>query len=110
MPTDGDVPVRQSLEAGPTEAPAVDADLFTIGSGSVRTGPLEPDNPESLVVLDAPPTQRDDRGVWAARGGRALIVVSRDRTRVSDLTQLADRLRAAGVAPIGIVLTGGHRG
>jgi capsular polysaccharide biosynthesis protein len=86
-----------------------EADLLHIGSGSVRLGPLETDNPEQLVILDGPPAEDDDRGVWAARSGRAVLVACCDRTRTAALTRLADRVRAAGVAPLGVILTGaGH--
>jgi capsular polysaccharide biosynthesis protein len=86
-----------------------EADLLHIGSGSVRLGPLETDNPEQLIILDGPPAEADDRGVWAARSGRAVLVGSRDRTRTAALSRLADRVRAAGVRPLGVILTGAGR-
>jgi hypothetical protein len=84
-------------------------EVLHIGAGSVRLGPLEPDTTDQLVILDAPATARDDRGLWAARAGHTLVVARRDRTRAAELSKLMDRLRAAGIQPVGVVLTGGGR-
>ncbi|GAA0814660.1 lipopolysaccharide biosynthesis protein [Spirilliplanes yamanashiensis] len=108
-PAAPDVPAgpRPAAPAGRAAVPVRDeADLLYIGSGSVRLGPLETDNPEQLIVLDGPPADEDDRGVWAARSGAAVLVAACDRTRATALTRLADRVRAAGVPLLGVVLTG----
>jgi hypothetical protein len=85
------------------------AEVLRIGAGSVRLGPLEPDTTDQLVILDAPATAHDDRGLWAARAGHTLVVARRDRTRAAELSKLMDRLRAAGIQPVGVVLTGAGR-
>ena len=84
-------------------------ELVRIGAGSVRLGPMRLDTGEQMVVFDAPATARDDRGVWAARAGVTVIVAGRDRTSAAGLSQLSARLRAAGVQPVGVVLTGAGR-
>ncbi|MEH0938282.1 lipopolysaccharide biosynthesis protein [Micromonospora psammae] len=79
-----------------------------IGSGSVRL--VELDAPAvGLTVLDAPPALHDERGVRAAREGRAVLVTARDRTHTGRLGQLVERLRAVGVEPVGLVVTGEKR-
>ncbi|GAB1642046.1 lipopolysaccharide biosynthesis protein [Krasilnikovia sp. MM14-A1259] len=81
-----------------------------IGGGVVRLRPLG-DLPErGVVVVDAPPSDTDERGVRDAQSGVALLVVARDRTRNVELTRLVDRLRSAGAQAVGFVLTGGRRG
>jgi capsular polysaccharide biosynthesis protein len=104
---------RDRVRAAPGSRAALpvrdEADVLYIGSGSVRLGPLETDNPEQLIILDGPPAEDDDRGVWAARSGRAVLVACSDRTRTAALTRLADRVRAAGVTPLGVILTGAGR-
>jgi capsular polysaccharide biosynthesis protein len=98
------------VQEAPAPVTAEEPGAIAIGSGSVRLGPLEPESPESVVLLDGPPAREDDRGVLAARRGHALIVVARDRTRITDLTRLVARMRAAGVTPVGVVMTGDRRG
>ena len=66
----------------------------------------EPDH--GVVVVDAPPSDADERGVRAAQTGVAVLVVARDRTRNRELTRLVDRLRSAGAQTVGFVLTGGR--
>jgi Mrp family chromosome partitioning ATPase len=67
------------------------------------------DEPEQgVVVVDAPPSDTDERGVRAAQSGVAILVVARDRTRNAELTRLVDRLRSAGAQTVGFVLTGGR--
>jgi anion-transporting ArsA/GET3 family ATPase len=61
-----------------------------------------------LVVVDAPASDTDERGVRAAQSGVAVLVVARDRTRNRELTRLVDRLRSAGAQTVGFVLTGGR--
>jgi Mrp family chromosome partitioning ATPase len=63
---------------------------------------------EGVVVVDAPPSDTDERGVRAAQNGVAVLVVARDRTRNRELTRLVDRLRSAGARTVGFVLTGGR--
>ncbi|MEG3636455.1 GumC domain-containing protein [Micromonospora palythoicola] len=75
-----------------------------VGAGSVRFGTWRQGADHRLVLYNAPPAEADERGVAAARQGTAVVVVERDRTRQADLRRLAERLRAAGVNPLGFVL------
>ncbi|ABP54296.1 hypothetical protein [Salinispora tropica] len=84
------------------------ADTVVVGAGTIRFGTWRQRAASGLVLFNAPPAEADERGVAAARQGAAVVVVEQDRTRQSDLRRLAERLRAAGVAPLGFVLT--HRG
>jgi Mrp family chromosome partitioning ATPase len=79
-----------------------------IGSGVVRLCALGEQPGAGVVVLDAPPSDVDERGVREAQNGAAVLVVARDRTRNTDLTRLVDRLRSAGAQTLGFVLTGGR--
>ncbi|WP_435206377.1 lipopolysaccharide biosynthesis protein [Micromonospora sp. bgisy143] len=81
------------------------ADEVTVGVGSVRFGTWRQGADHGLVLFNAPPAESDERGVAVARQGSAVVVVERDRTRQSDLRRLVERLRAAGVTPLGFVLT-----
>ena len=86
-----------------------DTALVAIGAGTVRLGNLGLDTSgRVVVVLDAPAARDDDRGVWAARAGQAVVVAARDHSRPGELRQLSDRLRAAGVQPTGLVVVGGR--
>ncbi|MFF4880408.1 lipopolysaccharide biosynthesis protein [Micromonospora sp. NPDC000668] len=76
-----------------------------VGIGSVRFGSWRQGADHGLVLYNAPPAESDERGVAIARQGSAVVVVERDRTRESDLRRLVGRLRAAGVTPLGFVLT-----
>ncbi|MER7167812.1 lipopolysaccharide biosynthesis protein, partial [Micromonospora sp. NPDC000207] len=88
---------------------AADPDEIAIFSGSVRIGTARQGAGEPLVLYNSPPAESDERGVALARQGTAVIVVERDRTRQADLRRLVERLRAAGVKPLGFVLTrNGH--
>jgi len=79
-----------------------------IGSGVVRLCGLDEQPARGVVVVDAPPSDTDERGVRVAQSGGAVLVVARDRTRNTDLTRLVDRLRSAGAQTVGFVLTGGR--
>ena len=79
-----------------------------IGSGVVRLCALEEQPRRGVVVVDAPASDSDERGVRAAQAGGAILVVARDRTRNAELTRLVDRLRSAGAKTVGFVLTGGR--
>ncbi|MGC5053121.1 lipopolysaccharide biosynthesis protein [Micromonospora sp. DT48] len=83
--------------------PTGDAQVV-VGAGSVRFGTWRQGADQSLVLYNAPPAETDERGVAIARQGTAVVVVERDRTRQADLRRLAERLRAAGVNPLGFVL------
>ncbi|MGA8116061.1 MAG: hypothetical protein WCA46_20575, partial [Actinocatenispora sp.] len=83
--------------------------VIAVGEGSVAVGPADAADPARLVLLDAPPTEFDPRGPGALKDGLAVLVVARDRTRISELRRAAERLRAAGHEPAGVVLIGGHR-
>ncbi|MCW3843020.1 lipopolysaccharide biosynthesis protein [Micromonospora yasonensis] len=97
--------------AAATGAPArADGQELRIGSGTVRLVPLDaPPAADGLTLLDAPPALHDERGVRAAREGRAVLVAARDRTRLPQLIRLVERLRSVEVEPFGFVLTGGDR-
>lgn len=71
--------------------------------------PLDAPTGGGVTVIDAPPALHDERGVRAAREGRAVLVAARDKTRTGRLSQLAERLRAVGVEPVGFVVTGEKR-
>ncbi|MGC4749385.1 lipopolysaccharide biosynthesis protein [Micromonospora sp. DT201] len=86
------------------------ADEVPVGAGGVRFGTWRQRVTTGVVLFNAPPSEADERGVAVARQGSAVIVVEQDRTRQSDLRRLAERLRAAGVTPLGFVLTGSGRG
>ncbi|NLU80462.1 lipopolysaccharide biosynthesis protein [Micromonospora sp. HNM0581] len=79
-------------------------DQVAVGAGSVRFGTWQQGADQRLVLYNAPPAEADERGVAVARQGTAVVVVERDRTRQADLRRLAERLRAAGVKPLGFVL------
>ncbi|WP_025617718.1 hypothetical protein [Salinispora cortesiana] len=83
-------------------------DTVVVGAGAIRFGTWRQRAASRVVLFNAPPAEADERGVAAARQGAAVVVVEQDQTRQSDLRRLAERLRAAGVAPLGFVLT--HRG
>lgn len=99
---------RLAASTGNGRAP--DADAVPVGAGSVRFGTWRQCAGHGLVLYNAPPAESDERGVAVARQGTAVVVVERDRTRQSDLRRLAERLRAAGVTPLGFVLTRNGRG
>jgi Mrp family chromosome partitioning ATPase len=101
------VPATRPAAAG---IPArTDGQELRIGPGTVRLVPLDAPPADGLTLLDAPPALHDERGVRAAREGRAVLVAARDRTRLPQLTRLVERLRSVGVEPFGFVLTGGDR-
>ncbi|WP_027660882.1 hypothetical protein [Salinispora fenicalii] len=83
-------------------------DTVVAGAGTIRFGTWRQRAASGVVLFNAPPAEADERGVAAARQGAAVVVVEQDRTRQGDLRRLAERLRAAGVTPLGFVLT--HRG
>ncbi|MET8042320.1 lipopolysaccharide biosynthesis protein [Micromonospora sp. NPDC005215] len=91
--------------ARPENGRVVDPDEVSVGVGSVRFGTWRQGADHGLVLFNAPPAESDERGVAVARQGSAVVVVERDRTRQSDLRRLVERLRAAGVTPLGFVLT-----
>ena len=82
--------------------------VVLIGGGVVRLCSLGEQPDHGVVVVDAPPSDVDERGVRAAQTGVAVLVVARDRTRNRELTRLVDRLRSAGAQAVGFVLTGGR--
>ncbi|MEV4483783.1 Wzz/FepE/Etk N-terminal domain-containing protein [Micromonospora coxensis] len=94
---------------GPATGTAADGQELRIGPGRVRLVDLDAAPGDGLTVLDAPPALHDERGVRAAREGRAVLVAARDRTRTNQLQQLVERLRAVGVEPFGFVVTGAGR-
>jgi capsular polysaccharide biosynthesis protein len=97
-------------ESGALIGNAAQQNEVRIGAGRIRLGGLDTYPHDALVLIDGPDAEVDERGVRAARSGSALLVVARDRTRVTDLARLTERVRAAGVAPLGIVLTRCGRG
>jgi Mrp family chromosome partitioning ATPase len=82
--------------------------VVLIGGGAVRLCPLGEQPGNGVVVIDAPPSDTDERGVRAAQAGFALLVIASDRTRNAELSRLVDRLRSAGAETVGFVLTGGR--
>ncbi|MFE9201614.1 Wzz/FepE/Etk N-terminal domain-containing protein [Micromonospora sp. NPDC007230] len=107
---------EEQTQAIPASRPAAagagsrtDGQELRIGSGTVRLVELHALPGDGLTVLDAPPALHDERGVRAAREGRAVVVAARDRTRIAELVRLVERLRAVGVEPFGFVLTGDGR-
>lgn len=81
--------------------------VVLLGSGVIRLCKLGEQPSRGVVVVDAPPSDLDERGVRAAQSGVAVLVVARDRTRNAELARLVDRLRSAGARTAGFVLTGG---
>ncbi|MEV6595644.1 hypothetical protein AB0M36_02145 [Actinoplanes sp. NPDC051346] len=82
--------------------------VVLVGAGVVRLCTLGEQPETGVVVIDAPASDTDERGVRAAQEGVAVLVVARDRTRNSELSRLVDRLRSAGAQTVGFVLTGGN--
>ncbi|GID98371.1 hypothetical protein ACFQFC_32145 [Amorphoplanes digitatis] len=82
--------------------------VVLIGGGVVRLRTLGEELEGGVVVIDAPPSDSDERGVRAAQSGVAVLVVAQDRTRNAELTRLVDRVRSAGAQTVGFVLTGGR--
>jgi Mrp family chromosome partitioning ATPase len=82
--------------------------VVLVGGGVVRLCALGEEPDTGVVVIDAPPSDTDERGVRAAQNGVAVLVVARDRTRNAELSRLVDRLRSAGAQTVGFVLTGGR--
>ncbi|GGQ55937.1 hypothetical protein [Couchioplanes azureus] len=99
----GTQPLRSTSERD-SQAPNV----VLIGGGVVRLCALGEEPETGVVVIDAPASDTDERGVRVAQDGVAVLVVARDRTRNAELTRLVDRLRSAGAQTVGFVLTGGH--
>ncbi|GLY21853.1 hypothetical protein [Micromonospora sp. NBRC 101691] len=95
-----------SVPVTPVTPVADDDRTVRIGTGLVRLiRDLDSGDDRGLVLLDAPAATRDDRGVRIARAGFAVLVTARDRTRTAHLGRVVERLRAAGVNPVGFVLT-----
>ncbi|MFC5926758.1 lipopolysaccharide biosynthesis protein [Micromonospora vulcania] len=103
---------RASLSATASGVSTVldNAEEVPVGAGGVRFGTWRQRAATGVVLFNAPPSEADERGVAAARQGTAVVVVEQDRTRQGDLRRLAERLRAAGVTPLGFVLTRSGRG
>lgn len=102
-------PVAAPVPPGGSAAEA-DSRLLVVlvGGGVVRLCALGDEPDTGVVVIDAPPSDTDERGVRAAQSGVAVLVVARDRTRNTELSRLVDRLRSAGSQTVGFVLTGGR--
>ncbi|MGR6318627.1 lipopolysaccharide biosynthesis protein [Micromonospora soli] len=101
------IPAARPAASAPTTR--TDGQELRIGSGTVRLVGIDAPPADGLTLLDAPPALHDERGVRAAREGRAVLVAARDRTRSARLVRLVERLRAVGVEPFGFVLTGEGR-
>ncbi|MEU8301006.1 lipopolysaccharide biosynthesis protein [Micromonospora sp. NPDC048909] len=101
---------RVTSAQGGENGRVIGAEDVPVGIGSVRFGSWRQGADHGLVLYNAPPAESDERGVAIARQGTAVVVVERDRTRQSDLRRLVERLRAAGVTPLGFVLTRSGRG
>ncbi|WP_018253150.1 hypothetical protein [Salinispora mooreana] len=108
---DGTILLPRISSTAPTSgrsAVGAPTDTVVVGAGTIRFGTWRQRPASGVVLFNSPPAEADERGVAAARQGAAVVVVEQDQTRESDLRRLAERLRAAGVAPLGFVLT--HRG
>jgi protein-tyrosine kinase len=58
-----------------------------------------------IVIIDTPPIgQYADAQTVAVRAGGALVVARRDRTQISKLRELSDKLRHASAEVVGVVL------
>jgi capsular polysaccharide biosynthesis protein len=103
---------RAALSAASSDMSMVgsSAEKVTVGAGGVRFGTWRQRTATGVVLFNAPPSEADERGVAAARQGTAVVVVEQDRTRQGDLRRLVERLLAAGVTPLGFVLTRSGRG
>lgn len=88
--------------------------VVAVGEGRVSVGPAAgypaAGDTAPLVLLDAPALELDARGLRALGDAVPVLVAARHRTRLRELRRAADRLDAAGTAPAGVVLVGGHRG
>ncbi|MFB9238604.1 hypothetical protein ACFFWC_24270 [Plantactinospora siamensis] len=105
VPTD---PMNIGLRSGGSaEALSLDQSLLRIGAGRVQLVGIDAPDGEGTLLITAP--DGDQRGVRAARLGVAVLVVARDRTRSRQLDRSLSRLAAAGVRPVGFVLTGDGR-
>ncbi|TDB79349.1 Wzz/FepE/Etk N-terminal domain-containing protein [Micromonospora sp. KC721] len=100
---------QQIPRSAPAPGGATEGVELRIGPGKVHVVSLDSPSSPGLTLLDAPPALHDERGVRAAREGRAVLVTARDITRTQQLTELVDRLRAVGVEPFGFVVTGAGR-
>lgn len=109
-PGNGYRPAPAAREPAAVGVPESVAAAQSTAVGTVRLGPFERQPAGNLAVIDAPPADTDERGVRAARSGAAVLVVALDRTRNTELVRLTDRIRAAGVEAIGVVVTGGRGG
>ncbi|TDB76505.1 Wzz/FepE/Etk N-terminal domain-containing protein [Micromonospora sp. KC723] len=101
--------IPPASRSGPDAGGAAEGVELRIGTGRVHLVNLDSPSSAGLTLLDAPPALHDERGVRAAREGRAVLVTARDITRVQQLTQLVERLRSVGVEPFGFVVTGAGR-
>ncbi|GAA2476697.1 hypothetical protein [Winogradskya humida] len=106
------IPAAAPVSAQPVSGGGSPADsrsplVVLIGGGVVRLCQLGDEPSVGVVVVDAPPSESDERGVRSAQDGVAVLVVARDRTRSGELSRLVDRLRSAGARTVGFVLTGG---
>ncbi len=105
---------RVVIEPGPRADDILDRapiPQIVVGEGTVSVGPAAAAPPGALVLLDAPPAELDPRGLRVlGDDGLAVLVVARDRTRIDALRRCAQRLRAAGRRPVGVVLTGARHG
>ncbi|MFF5181156.1 lipopolysaccharide biosynthesis protein [Micromonospora sp. NPDC000316] len=101
---------RTGLTASTMNTVGNSAEVVPVGAGGVRFGTWRQRTATGVVLFNAPPAEADERGVAAARQGTAVVVVEQDRTRQGDLRRLVERLRAAGVTPMGFVLTRTGRG
>lgn len=103
--TDATLTLPRVSPARPENGRVAAPDEVSVGVGGVRFGTWRQGADHGLVLFNAPPAESDERGVAVARQGSAVVVVERDRTRQADLRRLVERLRAAGVTPLGFVLT-----
>jgi hypothetical protein len=79
-----------------------------VGTGKVWLDPPPEPDETMITVVRSGPAERDDRGVRAAQEAAAVVMVRRDRTKVTDLERLAGTLRLSGVRVLGVVVVSGR--
>ncbi len=97
----------------PLPAPVLTGERTVNGTAPAAAGRIWLDAPpeplETMVtVVRAGAAERDDRGVREALEAVAVLLVRRDRIRVSELNRLTGVLRLTGVRALGVVLVSGH--
>jgi hypothetical protein len=82
--------------------------VVRVGGGKLWLDPPPEPDETMITVVRSGPAERDDRGVRAALEAAAVLLVRRDRTRVTDLERLAGTVRLSGVRVLGVVVVNGR--